>query len=208
LKVPPQYQHRVLLWGILGALAMRGAMIGLGVELVSRFEWILYGFGVFLLITGLRMFVRKDEAVSEENFVIKRCTKIPRVTQEYHGSAFVVRTAAGWMLTPLAVALVVVDVMDLVFAVDSIPAIFAVTRDPFIVYTSNVCAILGLRSLYFLVAGVAGRFKRLHYGLAAVLTFIGLKMLVAGVYPISSEASLLVVAAILGATILWSLAVQ
>ena len=196
-KVPPRHQHRVLLWGILGALVMRGAMIGLGVELVSRFEWILYAFGVFLLIMGLRMFVKSREASPGGNLVIRMCAKIPRVTPEFHGSRFFVRTAAGWMLTPLAVVLVVVDVMDLMFAVDSIPAVFAVTRDPFIVYTSNICAILGLRSLYFLVAGVAGRFKYLHYGLAGVLTFIGAKMLVAGIFPISAAASLLVVGALL-----------
>jgi tellurite resistance protein TerC len=195
--VPARYQHRVLLWGILGALVMRGAMIGLGVQLVERFEWILYGFGVFLLVTGLRMFTKKEAEAPAENFIIRLCRKWLRVTPEFHGSRFLVRTAAGWMLTPLALVLVVVDVMDLIFAVDSIPAIFAVTTDPFIVYTSNICAILGLRSLYFLLAGVAGRFKYLHYGLAGVLTFIGAKMLLAGVFPISAPISLLVVGVLL-----------
>jgi tellurite resistance protein TerC len=130
------------------------------------------------------------------------------VTPEFHGSRLLVRTAAGWMLTPLALAVVVVDVMDLIFAVDSIPAIFAVTRDPFIVYTSNICAILGLRSLYFVLAGMASRFEKLHYGLAAVLTFIGVKMLLAGVMQIGNGIALLVVAAILGTSVLWSLAGQ
>ena len=204
-KVPPRHQHRVLLWGILGALAMRGAMIGLGVQLVRRFEWILYGFGVFLLLTGLRMFTKGQEPAPGENFVIRMCRKIPRVTPEFHGSKFLARTAAGWMLTPLALALVVVDVMDLIFAVDSIPAIFAVTTDPFIVYTSNICAILGLRALYFLLAGVANRFKYLHYGLAAVLTFIGAKMLLAGVFHIPATVSLLVVGVLLGLSAIWSL---
>ncbi len=204
-KVPARHQHRVLLWGILGALAMRGAMIGLGVQLVRRFGWILYGFGVFLLATGIRMFTKCEQDAPGENFAIRMCRKIPRVTPEFHGSRFFVRRAAGWMLTPLALVLVVVDIMDLIFAVDSIPAIFAVTTDPFIVYTSNICAILGLRSLYFLLAGVADRFKYLHYGLAAVLTFIGLKMLLAGVVHIPAGVSLLVVALLLGISVAWSL---
>jgi len=204
-KVPPRHQHRVLLWGILGALAMRGTMIGLGVELVRRFEWILYGFGVFLLLTGLRMFTKSGEPALGENFAIRLCRKMPRVTPEFHGSKFLVRTAAGWMLTPLALVLVVVDVMDVIFAVDSIPAIFAVTTDPFIVYTSNICAILGLRALYFLLAGVADRCKYLHYGLAAVLAFIGAKMLLAGVFHIPAAVSLLVVGVLLGLSVIWSL---
>lgn len=204
-KVPSIQQHRVLVWGILGALVMRGAMIGLGVELVRRFEWILYGFGVFLLFTGARMLFKSEEAAPGESFIIRLCRKIPRVTPHFHGRRFIVRTQAGRMLTPLAIALVVVDLMDLAFAVDSIPAIFAVTRDPFIVYTSNICAIMGLRSLYFLVAGVADHFKRLHYGLAVVLIFVGLKMLLAGVVQIGNGVSLLVVGAILAASILWSL---
>jgi len=204
-EVPARYQHRVLVWGILGALAMRGAMIGLGMELVRRFEWILYGFGVFLVLTGLRMFARSKEPAPGENPVIRLCRKMPRVTPDFHGRNFLAWTAAGWMLTPLALALVAIDVMDLLFAVDSIPAVFAVTTDPFIVYTSNVCAIVGLRSLYFLLAGVAGRFKHLHYGVAAVLTFIGLKMLLAGVIHIPAAASIGVVGLLLGATVVWSL---
>ncbi len=184
-KVPAQHQHRVLLCGILGAMMMRGAMIGLGVHLVRRFEWILYGFGVFLLLTGLRMFTKSRKVASGENFVIRLGRKMPRVTPEFHGSKFLVCTTSGSMLTPLALVLVVVEVMDLIFALDSIPAIFAVTTDPFIVYTSNICAILGLRSLFF--SGVGNRFKYLHHGLAAVLTFIGLKMLLAGVLQISQR---------------------
>jgi tellurite resistance protein TerC len=204
-QVKPLYQHRVLLWGILGALVMRGAMIGVGVELVQRSEWILYGFGVFLLLTGLRMFGKNQEEAPGENLVIRLCRKWLRVTPEFHDSKFLVRTGAGWMLTPLALVLVVMNVMDVIFAVDSIPAVFAVTTDPFIVYTSNICAILGLRSLYFLLAAVAGRFKQLHYGLAAVLTFIGAKMLLAHVVPISAPVSLLVVGVLLGISVIWSL---
>jgi tellurite resistance protein TerC len=146
-NIAPRHQHRVLVWGILGALLTRGAMIGLGVQLVRRFDWILYAFGAFLLLTGLRMFFKKEDSQPGGNFVIRLFRKMPRVTQELDGSRFFARRAEGWMLTPLAVVLVVVDIMDLAFAVDSIPAVFAVTRDPFIVYTSNICAILGLRSL-------------------------------------------------------------
>ncbi len=204
-NVAPRHQHRVLVWGILGALAMRGAMIGLGVHLVRRFGWILYGFGAFLLVTGVRMFFKKVEALPGDNFVIRMCRKIPRVTPEMDGSRFLVRTASGWMWTPLVVVLLVIDLMDVAFAVDSIPAVFAVTTDPFIVYTSNVCAILGLRSLYFVVAGLADRFRRLHYGLAAVLTFIGIKMLAAGVFHIANGVSLVVVALLLAVSVIWSL---
>jgi tellurite resistance protein TerC len=204
-SVAPRHQHRVLVWGILGALLTRGAMIGLGVQLVRRFEWILYGFGVFLLLTGLRMFFIKEAAKPGGNFAIRLCRKIPRVTREFDGSRFFVRRPGGWMFTPLAVVLVVIDVMDLAFAVDSIPAVFAVTRDPFIVYASNVCAILGLRSLYFLLAGAANRFRYLHDGLAGVLSFVGLKMLLAGVFPIGNGESLLVVGIILTASVAWSL---
>jgi tellurite resistance protein TerC len=204
-KVRPEHQRRVLLWGILGALAMRGALIGLGVQLVQRFEWILYGFGVFLLLTGIRMFVKKDEDAPGENFVIRTCRRVMRVTPDFHGSQFFARTPSGWMLTPLALVLVVIDVMDLVFAVDSIPAIFAVTTNAFIVYTSNICAILGLRSLYFLLAGAAERIKYLRYGLAAVLCFVGAKMLLAGVLHVPAVVSLIVVALMLISSVVASL---
>ena len=202
--IPPRHQQRILLWGILGALAMRGVMIGVGVELVQRFDWILYGFGLFLVVMGLRMLTKRGEAAPGENLVIQFCRKMPRVTPEFHGSKFLAQTQEGWMLTPLALALVVVVAMDLVFATDSIPAIFAVTRDPFIVYTSNICAILGLRSLYFLLAGAARRFGYLHYGLAAVLTFIGLKMLLAGVFHVPDAVALAVVAGFLAVSVLCS----
>jgi tellurite resistance protein TerC len=205
-KLDPRDQHRVLVWSILGALVMRGAMIGIGVELIRRFAWILYAFGIFLLVTGMRMFFKSGEEDPGESFVIRLCRRIPRVTPEFHGSKFLIQTAAGRMLTPLALVLVVLNLMDLAFAVDSVPAVFAVTRDPFIVYTSNICAILGLRSLYFLVAGAAHRFRYIHYGLAAVLCFIGLKMLLADVVHISNGASLGVVAALLGASMVWSVA--
>jgi tellurite resistance protein TerC len=204
-KVKPEHQHRVLFWGILGALLMRGGMIALGVRLVTRFEWMLYVFGLFLVITGVRMFFKKEEEVDLENFVVRFCRKWMRVTPDFHGSRFFVKLDGTWAMTPLALALVVVDVMDLVFAVDSIPAIFAVTTDPFIVYTSNICAILGLRSLYFLLAHLATRFVYLQYGLAAVLSFIGLKMLMAYWVHLSLGISLGVVALCLGVSVVASL---
>ena len=180
-------------------------MIWAGVALVRRFEWVLYGFGVFLLVTGLRMFVKKCDEEPADNFVIRASRKWLRVTPEFHGSRFIVRKEGALMLTPLALALVVMSVMDLVFAVDSIPAVFAVTTDPVIVYTSNICAILGLRALYFLLAGAASRFRYLHYGLAAVLVFIGAKMLLAEVLPIGNAVSLAVVVLTLAVSVIASL---
>ena len=205
-KVEPRHQHRVLFWGILGAIAMRGAMIAVGVQLVSRFEWLLYLFGVFLVVTGIKMaFEREAEVDMEKNFILRICRRWLRVTPDYHGSRFWVKQAGVWMITPLALVLLLIDVMDLVFAIDSIPAVFAITRDPFIVYTSNICAILGLRSMYFLLAGMVDRFTFLKYGLAAVLTFIGAKMLLAGVFEIPIGISLGIVAACLGVSVAASL---
>jgi tellurite resistance protein TerC len=205
-KVRPEHQHRVLIWGILGALILRGAMIALGVKLVTRFSWSLYFFGAFLVFTGVRLFFKKEEQTDMDNIVVRFCRKWLRVTPEYHGQRFFVRLANGaWAATPLALVLIVVDVMDLVFAVDSIPAIFAVTTDPFIIYTSNICAILGLRSLYFVLADLADRFVYLQYGLAAVLTFIGSKMLVSYFWHIPIFLSLAVVALCLAISILVSL---
>ena len=204
-KVRPEHQHRVLVWGIVGALLMRGGMIALGVSLVKRFEWMLYAFGLFLLVTGVRMFFKRDNEVQVENFVVRFCRRWLRVTPDFHGARFFVKTGGVWAITPLALALVVVDVMDLIFAVDSIPAIFAVTTDSFIVYTSNICAILGLRSLYFLVARLAHRFVYLQYGLAAVLCFIGLKMLCSQWVRIPTWSSLGIVAGCLAVSVLCSM---
>lgn len=200
--VPLQYQHRVLFWGILSALILRGAMIGLGVQLVERFSWVMYVFGAFLLLTGLKMFFSKNEhgdiGKNPLNQLIRRW--LP-VTDGYHGEKFFVRVEGRSLLTPLAVVLVLVEGTDVLFAVDSIPAIFGVTRDPFIVYTSNVCAILGLRSLYFLLAGVVHRFVYLKPGLAIILAFIGAKMLLADVYHVPTLVSLGVVGSILAGSI-------
>jgi tellurite resistance protein TerC len=183
LRIPPQYQHRVLFWGILGALVMRGAMILLGASLVSRYHWILYLFGLFLVYTAVKMLMMKDDhdIEAEEAFVMRLVRRFFPITPSFHGTHFTVREAGKLFLTPLAVALVLVETTDLVFAVDSIPAIFAITTDPFLVFTSNVFAILGLRSLYFALAGAIEQFRYLKVSLAAILGLVGLKMLLADV---------------------------
>jgi len=213
-SVPPKYQHRVLFWGILGALVMRAALILIGAALIKEFHWIIWIFGAFLIFTGIRMaFHKHEELHPEDNPLVKLLKRFMPVTQGYRGARFFVREAGKLMATPLLLVLLIVESTDLVFAVDSIPAIFAVTEDPFIVYTSNVFAILGLRSLYFLLAGVMHRFHYLKLGLSAVLTFVGVKMLVpelselvAGIsYKIPTLLSLAVVAAILVVAVVASL---
>jgi tellurite resistance protein TerC len=205
-QVRRKYQHRVLVWGIIGALVMRGLMIWLGVALVERFHWVLYVFGVFLLITGIRMLVSKGEEIDlEHNFVLRVCRRLMRVTPEYHGEKFLVKIDNQWMLTPLALVLIVIDIMDLIFAVDSIPAVFAITQDEFIIYTSNICAILGLRSLYFVLAHVIDRFIYLRTGLAIVLGFVGVKMIAADIVHIPNWASLALIVSVLTTTIFLSM---
>jgi tellurite resistance protein TerC len=205
--VPPPWQHKVLFWGVLGALVMRLVMIGLGVALITRFGWILYIFGAFLLFTGFKMVFGKSEEIHpERNPVVRWFRKLVPVASAYHGDRFVARVDGRCMATPLLVVLVCVEVSDLVFAVDSIPAIFAVTLDPFIVYTSNVFAILGLRSLYFVLAGMVHKFHYLKTGLGVVLAFVGVKMLLAHTsYKIDTLAALGVVAGVLVVTIAASL---
>ena len=177
-QVEPEYQHRVLFWGILGALVMRGAMIGLGVALINRFEWILYLFGAFLILAGARMFFHKEsDAQPDRNPLVRAARKLIRVSDKCHGQHLVIREGGQLVATPLLLALLVIESTDIAFAIDSIPAVFSVTRDPFIVYTSNVCAILGLRAFYFLLAGVLPYFRYLGRGLAAVLVLVGAKML-------------------------------
>ena len=205
--VPPMAQHRALVWGIVGALVMRGVMIGLGVALVDRFDFILYFFGAFLLVSAWRMFFVKQEPQDfGKSWVMRCCLRAFPITPDFHGEHFKARVDNRWMLTPLALALIVIDVMDLVFAVDSIPAVFAITRDSFIVYTSNICAILGLRSLYFLVAKMITRFVYLKSGLAIVLAFVGAKMILRDVVTIPTPISLAVVIAVLATTIAVSMA--
>jgi tellurite resistance protein TerC len=178
--VPDRYQHRVLFWGILGALIMRGIFIGAGAYLISKLDWILYVFGAFLVVTGIKMALRQDEEFdAEKNVVMRTARRFLRITNNYDGQRFFTRENGLLVATPLFLVLLLVEFTDLVFAVDSIPAIFAVTTDPFLVYTSNVFAILGLRSMYFLLAGIVEKFVYLKYGLAAILTFVGVKMLIA-----------------------------
>src|SRR5204862_3573042 len=204
---PSRSQHRVLVWGILGALAMRGVMIWLGVTLVERFHFVLYIFGTFLLLTGLRMLFDRDAKLDfEKNFFMRLCRKMLPLTQEFHGRRFAIRIDGRVMFTPLLLVLILVDVMDLIFAVDSIPAVFAITTDQFIVYTSNICAILGLRSLYFLLARIVDRFIYLKTGLAIVLGFVGLKMILAKQFYIPNWISLIVIIVILAITLTTSLA--
>jgi tellurite resistance protein TerC len=205
-RVPPRAQHRVLVWGILGALIMRGTMILFGIALVQRFHFVLYLFGLFLLITAGRMLFTKHPARDfTEGWVLRMCRRVLPITRDFHEQHFKVRVDGRWMLTPLALTMIVIEVTDLIFAVDSIPAIFAITRDPFIVYTSNICAILGLRSLYFLLAGLMNRFIYLRTGLALVLAFVGIKMIIADYLPLPRALSLGVIVIILGVTVVISI---
>ncbi len=206
-QVPGMAQHRALVWGIVGALVMRGIMIFIGVQLVNRFEFILYIFGAVLLVSAWRMFfVEREPQDFGQSWIMRVCQKaVFPVTPTFYGEHFKAKVDGRWMLTPLALALVVIDVMDLVFAVDSIPAVFAITRDTFIVYTSNACAIVGLRSLYFLLVKMIERFVYLKTGLAVVLAFVGAKMLLRDVFEIPIPTSLAVIVSTLTITILISL---
>ena len=211
-RIPEKYQHRVLFWGIIGALVMRGAMIGGGALLIERFHWVIYVFGAFLIFTGIRMATHDESDIEPEaNPILRLVRRIMPITHDYRGQNFFVKepptrgAAPAIMATPLFVVLVLVETTDLIFAVDSIPAIFAVTRDPFLVYTSNVCAILGLRSLYFLLAGVINKFHLLKLGIAAVLTFVGVKMLLSGYYEIPIHISLFVIVAVLAVSVIASM---
>jgi tellurite resistance protein TerC len=205
--VPPEYQRRVLLYGVLGAIVMRAAMILAGAWLVAEFHWVLYLFGLFLVVTGFKMLVFADkEADLEKNPALKWMRRHLRITPAFEGEKFAVtRDGARWF-TPLFLVLVLIETSDVIFAVDSIPAIFAVTSDPFIVFTSNIFAIMGLRALYFLLADLAARFHLLKYGLALVLVFVGAKMLAAEFYKVPIGLALAVVAIILAASVAASLA--
>jgi tellurite resistance protein TerC len=177
-RVPPEYQRRVLVWGVLGALTMRGLMIGAGVALVQRFEWVLYAFGIFLLGTGGKMlFARPAPIEPEKKLVVRLARRFFPISPAFDGPNFTARVNGALLLTPLALVLLLVEVSDVIFAMDSVPAVFAVTRKAFIVFTSNVFAVLGLRSMYFLMAGAIGKFRYLRAGLAVVLVFVGVKML-------------------------------
>jgi tellurite resistance protein TerC len=205
-KVPPLYQHKVLFWGILGAQVMRGILIGLGVVLISKFHWILYLFGFFLVFTGIKMGIQKEEMEvrPEKNILVRTFRRFVPVTAGYHGSRFFLKLDGRRYATLLFVVVIVVETTDLLFALDSIPAIFAITADPFIIYTSNIFAILGLRSLYFALAGMMNLFRYLKVGLSVVLSFVGLKMLLSEIYPIPIVVTLAAVGGVIGLSILAS----
>lgn len=204
--VPPQFQRRVLIYGVLGAIAMRAVMILAGAWVVREFHWVLYLFGVFLVITGVRMLVAAEKTPElEKNPILRFARRHLRIAEGNHGEKFIVTKDGVRHFTTLFLVLLLVEASDLVFAVDSIPAIFAITTDPFIVFTSNIFAIMGLRALYFLLADAADRFHLLKYGLAMVLTFIGAKMLIAPWYLVPTAASLAVVVILIGASMLASL---
>lgn len=202
--VPPKYQHGVLFWGILGALVFRFAFIIAGVELLERFHWLIYVFGAVLIVSGIKLWREKEKKIEpEKNPLVRLFRRLIPVTPEYHGGKFFVRQAGKLAATPLFVVLLVVETTDIVFAVDSIPAVLAITRDPFIVYSSNAFAILGLRALYFALAGVMRMFHHLHYGLSAILVFVGAKMIASEFVKVPTVASLAVVGAILAVS-MWA----
>ncbi len=204
-RLPPEQQRRLLFWGVIGALVMRGVMIGAGTALLMRFEWITYVFGAYILYAGVSMLAHKPAQEVEKMRIVRVARKVLPLTQGDHVGRFFLRENGRLRLTMLCLVLIVVELTDLVFALDSIPAIFGVTRDPFIVYTSNVCAVLGLRSLYFALAGLVKSLVYLHLGLACILMFIGAKMLGEHFFPIPTYVSLLVVGGILGTAIAASL---
>ena len=206
--VPPEYRHKVLFWGILGAMITRGGFILAGVALVARFHWVIYLLGAFLIWTGYKMAVSTGSDVHpSRNPVVRFFRRLFPVTRRYWGGRFFVRRRGRSIATPLFVVLLAVETTDIMFAVDSVPAVFAVTRNPFIAYSSNVLAVLGLRAMFFVVAGFIERFRYLHYGLAGVLIFMGAKMLFEDLLPIPTPVSLLVVASLLTSSILFSLRV-
>ena len=205
-RVPLALQHRVLFWGIFGALALRGLMIAAGAALIARFQWTVYVFGGLLLVTAVKLLVaRHDNLEPDKVPLVRFARRFLPVTEGFRGNRFLVRDAAGWAMTPLAVALLVVGSSDVLFAIDSIPAIFAVTRDPFLVFTSNVFAVLGLRSLYFALAGMLHRFRYLKMSLVFLLAYVGVKMLLSHLYPIPTPVSLAIIGGILAVGILASL---
>jgi tellurite resistance protein TerC len=196
--VPSLYQHKVLFWGILGALIMRAVFIAAGITLIEKFHWTIYIFGAFLILIGAKMALQKERKIHpERNPILRLFRRWVPVAEDYAEGRFLVKRAGHYLATPLFIVLIVVETTDIIFAVDSIPAILAITLNPFIVYTSNVFAILGLRALYFALAGIMELFHHLHYGLSAVLVFVGIKMLIGDIYKIPVSIALSVVAGIL-----------
>jgi tellurite resistance protein TerC len=207
-KVPSKFQRKVLFWGILGAIVMRAVFIGAGVTLLNRFHWVMYLFGAFLIYAGLKLFFQKQEAENPaDSFVTRFMQRHLRLTEDFAGGAFTVVRSGMRYFTKLALVLIVVETTDVFFAVDSIPAVLAVTRQPYVVFTSNIFAILGLRALYFALAGLIDLFHLLHYGLAVILMFIGAKMLVANYFEIPTVYALAVVIAVLAGSVALSIVI-
>ena len=205
-NVDSLYQHKVLFWGILGALITRAIFIASGITLIQNFHWVIYVFGAFLILTGIRMAIRKEKEIHpERNPLLKLFRRFMPVTEEYEGEKFFLKRGGRYFATPLFIVLLIVETTDIIFAADSIPAILAITLDPFIVYTSNVFAILGLRALYFALAGMMRLFHHLHYGLSAVLIFVGTKMILADIYKIRVSLALSLIAVILLISIIASM---
>ncbi len=204
-RVPAQYQHRLLFWGILGAAILRAIMIFAGTALITRFEWLIYLFGAMLIFSAVKMLVTHNESVeTDENMFVRYIGKIFRVTKAYHGHNFFASENGQRVVTPMFVALLLIESTDVMFAIDSIPAVFSVTTDPFLVFTSNIFAILGLHSLYFALAGMISHFRYLKMSLVYLLAFVGAKMLLSHAYPIPNEISLGIIAVILGVGVLAS----
>jgi tellurite resistance protein TerC len=209
-KVPAQLQYRVLFYGVLGAIVLRAIFIFAGVALITHFTWITYVFGAFLLFSAWKMILSHEESELNpcENIVVRWSRKLMRVTSEYHGSHFVLHQQGRWSVTPLFIVLIAIESADLIFAVDSIPAVLAITQDTFIVYTSNIFAILALRSLYFALAGLVERFHLLHYGLAIILAFVGVKLILAHHWKISTGISLGIIASALSISVILSFLIK
>ncbi|HPS87586.1 MAG TPA: TerC family protein [Spirochaetota bacterium] len=206
-QVPDRYQHRILFWGIIGALAMRFIFIFAGIALITKFHWVLYVFGVILIYSGIKMLGDEDDEIEpEKNPVIKLFRKIMPVSENYKGGRFFIKKDFKWFATPMFIVLLVIETSDVIFAVDSIPAVLSISQDTFIVYTSNIMAILGLRALYFALAGIMKIFRFLNYGLAIILSFVGVKMIISGFYSISTFMSLSVICLVLMLSIVASLA--
>jgi tellurite resistance protein TerC len=205
-NIPRKYQHKVLFWGIIGAIIMRAILIFIGAALIIKFHWIMFIFGIFLVISGIKMAFSGEEKIEpEKNIIVKLFKKIFPVSDKYEKDKFFVKHKTGLLATPLFIVLIIIETSDLVFAFDSIPAILAITQDSFIVFTSNAFAILGLRSLYFALSGFMDKFRFLKYGLSVILIFIGIKMLISGVFEINIVTSLLLIVIILATSILFSI---
>jgi tellurite resistance protein TerC len=208
-RVPDAYQHKVLFWGIFGALIMRVIFIFAGIELIHKFHWLIYIFGGFLIVTGARMVFGDDKPIEpEKNPIVRVVRKMFPVTESFEGDKFFVKRNHQLWATPLFIVVVLIEATDLIFAVDSIPAIISISENPFIVYTSNVFAILGLRSLYFALAGIEKYFTYLKYGLATILVFVGIKMVIADFYKIPIEISLIVISFLLAISMIASVVIK